>query len=95
MWAHNLVIAAAFMSVLLMQHPDFFSDLKNSLYSNFKDLSSFSMTITLALFGYVAFVIYRKFKRVVAAQKIAGTIGLRLHSTKSIGWLILEVRIRD
>ena len=88
---HKVFVVSAFFSVLFIQHPNFLHDLKVSIRAASSDVPSWSTIVSFVVLFYVAWKAGKKYRRALAAKRLAGGVGLRLHDEKSMGWIVIEV----
>ena len=87
------ILVIAFFSVLFIQHPNFLHDLRTSIGAASSDVPSLSNIVSLVVLAYVLWRGGKKYSRALAAQRLAGGVGLRLHDEHSMGWIVIEVRM--
>jgi hypothetical protein len=90
---HKVFVVSAFFSVLFIQHPNFLQDLRVSVRASFSDVPSWSTMVSFVILSYVLFKLGKKYRRALAAKRLAGGVGLRLHDEKSMGWIVIEVML--
>lgn len=88
---HKVFVVLAFFSALFIHHPNFLQDLRVSIRASFSDVPSWSTMVSFVVLSYVLLKLGKKYRRILAAKRLAGGVGLRLHDEKSMGWIVIEV----